>query len=94
MVRAVHRHGGVIGPELNFGGRVVQPWSQRPRVLGAVGRAVRGRRGFVPHALDRDDIAEIVERFADAARRAAEAGCDFVGIHGAHGYLLSQFLSP
>ena len=47
-----------------------------------------------PRALDRGEIAEIVERFGDAARRAAEAGCDFIGIHSAHGYLLSQFLSP
>jgi 2,4-dienoyl-CoA reductase-like NADH-dependent reductase (Old Yellow Enzyme family)/thioredoxin reductase len=94
MVRAVHRHGGIIGPELNYGGRVVQPWisgleSRAPSVVPYVGAG-----GFAPRALDRGEIAEIVERFADAACRAAEAGCDFIGIHSAHGYLLSQFLSP
>lgn len=94
LVRAVHRHGGVIGPELNYGGRVVQPWisglqSRAPSVVPYAGAG-----GFAPRALDRGEIAEIVQRFADAARRAIEAGCDFVGIHGAHGYLLSQFLSP
>jgi 2,4-dienoyl-CoA reductase-like NADH-dependent reductase (Old Yellow Enzyme family)/thioredoxin reductase len=94
MVRAVHRHGGVIGPELNYGGRVVQPWisgleSRAPSVVPYAGAG-----GFAPRALDRGEIGEIVERFADAARRAAEAGCDFIGIHSAHGYLLSQFLSP
>ena len=40
------------------------------------------------------EIEEIVLRFADAARRAVEAGCDFIGIHSAHGYLLRQFLPP
>jgi 2,4-dienoyl-CoA reductase-like NADH-dependent reductase (Old Yellow Enzyme family)/thioredoxin reductase len=94
LVRAVHRHGGVIGPELNYGGRVVQPWisgleSRAPSVVPYAGAG-----GFAPRALDRGEIAEIVQRFADAARRAIEAGCDFVGIHSAHGYLLSQFLSP
>ena len=94
MVEAVHRHGGVIGPELNYGGRVVQPWvsgleSRAPSVVPYAGAG-----GYAPRALDVGEIQEIVARFADAARRAAEAGCDFIGIHSAHGYLLSQFLSP
>ncbi len=94
LVAAVHRGGGVIGPELNYGGRVVQPWisgleSRAPSVVPYAGAG-----GYAPKALDRGEIAAIVERFGDAARRAAEAGCDFIGIHSAHGYLLSQFLSP
>jgi 2,4-dienoyl-CoA reductase-like NADH-dependent reductase (Old Yellow Enzyme family) len=40
------------------------------------------------------EIAEIIERFADAAARAVEAGFQLLEIHGAHGYLGSQFLSP
>ncbi|HEV7247489.1 MAG TPA: NADH:flavin oxidoreductase/NADH oxidase [Shinella sp.] len=47
-----------------------------------------------PHALSAEEIAEIVESFAAAARRAVEAGFDFVEVHGAHGYLLHSFLSP
>ena len=94
LVAAVHRHGGRVGPELNYGGRVVHP-----EVSGLESRApsavpYAGAGGWAPRPLDRESIAEIVERFGDAARRAVEAGCDFVGIHGAHGYLLSQFLSP
>jgi 2,4-dienoyl-CoA reductase-like NADH-dependent reductase (Old Yellow Enzyme family)/thioredoxin reductase len=94
LVRAVHCAGGVVGPELNYGGRVVQPWisgleSRAPSVVPYEGAAP-----FAPRALDRDEIATIVERFGAAARSAAEAGCDFIGIHSAHGYLLSQFLSP
>ncbi len=94
LVAAVHRHGGRVGPELNYGGRVVHP-----EVSGLESRApsavpYAGAGGWSPRPLDRGSIAEIVERFGEAARRAAEAGCDFIGIHGAHGYLLSQFLSP
>jgi 2,4-dienoyl-CoA reductase-like NADH-dependent reductase (Old Yellow Enzyme family) len=44
--------------------------------------------------LENDEITEIMERFAATARIAAEAGFDGVQIHGAHGYLVSQFLSP
>ncbi len=47
-----------------------------------------------PAALDRGDLAQVRAAFADAARRAAALGLDAVQIHGAHGYLLHQFLSP
>ncbi|MEU2432209.1 MULTISPECIES: NADH:flavin oxidoreductase/NADH oxidase [unclassified Streptomyces] len=48
----------------------------------------------VPDELTTARIAEIVDRFADAARRALDAGFEVVEVHGAHGYLLGEFLSP
>ena len=48
----------------------------------------------MPKAMSEDDIAEVVRRFAEAARLAEQAGFSGVEIHAAHGYLLSQFLSP
>ncbi|MBN2283911.1 MAG: FAD-dependent oxidoreductase [Deltaproteobacteria bacterium] len=47
-----------------------------------------------PREMTADDIGEIIAAFGDAAGRAREAGFDAVEVHGAHGYLLTQFLSP
>lgn len=48
----------------------------------------------VPHELTTDEIKQLVQAYAKAATRAKKAGFDFVEIHGAHGYLITQFLSP
>ena len=85
LVQAVHRHGGVVGPELNRCGRVVQPWVKGMESCAPSAIAYAGAGGHVPRALLVDEIADIVQCFADAARRAAEAGCDVIGLHGAHG---------
>jgi len=48
----------------------------------------------VPHELSVDEIKTLVEDFRKAAKRAVDAGFDVLEIHGAHGYLIHQFLSP
>lgn len=47
-----------------------------------------------PSEMTVDDIMETIEAFKNGARRAKEAGFDIIEIHGAHGYLINQFLSP
>jgi 2,4-dienoyl-CoA reductase-like NADH-dependent reductase (Old Yellow Enzyme family) len=47
-----------------------------------------------PKALDEGEIEALIGKFADGARRAARVGYDFIELHGAHGYLINQFLSP
>ncbi|MEI3789911.1 MULTISPECIES: NADPH dehydrogenase NamA [unclassified Chryseobacterium] len=48
----------------------------------------------IPHVLTADEIKEQVQNFKEAAKRAVKAGFDMIEIHGAHGYLIHQFLSP
>ena len=48
----------------------------------------------LPRELTTEEVKELVEKFAQGARRAKEAGYDAVELHGAHGYLINQFLSP
>ena len=67
----------------------------RPPWQGVSASALaEGPAGIVPRAMDRDDIRRNVAAWRDAARRSVDAGFDLCEIHGAHGYLIHQFLSP
>jgi len=87
-------HGGRMWMQLNHAGR------QSPRRLSRVPVApsavpMRGMGGVfaTPRALTGAEIEQVIARFATAAAIAREAGFDGVQLHGAHGYLISQFLS-
>ena len=88
---------GKIGSQLCHGGRQVtrdvtgmQPEGPSP----IPGPIPTGFTMEVPEEMSVARIAEVVDEFAQAARRSKEAGFDLVEIHGAHGYLLCQFISP
>ena len=61
----------------------------RARARGGVGLI-----GTPPRAIEESEISGLIDLYAQGARRAKAAGFDAVELHGAHGYLLSQFLSP
>jgi 2,4-dienoyl-CoA reductase-like NADH-dependent reductase (Old Yellow Enzyme family) len=52
------------------------------------------KRRFLPKEMDKDDIRAVLDAFREATRRSMDAGYDIVEVHGAHGYLIHQFLSP
>jgi hypothetical protein len=53
-----------------------------------------GAQNQVPRAMTRADMDQLTAQFVAATRRAAEAGFDWLELHGAHGYLLSSFICP
>jgi 2,4-dienoyl-CoA reductase-like NADH-dependent reductase (Old Yellow Enzyme family) len=91
---AIHEEGGKVAFQLAHGGvnanrgligQVPVGPSNRPRDPATFTR---------PKRMTEVQILEVIEAFGQAARRAVEAGADGVQIHAAHGYLVSQFLSP
>ena len=67
---------------------------QRWQVVGPSALSAGERYSESPIALEVSEMDDIVKKFGEAARRADAAGYDVIEIHGAHGYLLAQFLSP
>ncbi|RMF96632.1 MAG: NADH:flavin oxidoreductase [Candidatus Schekmanbacteria bacterium] len=80
-----------IAVQINHGGRQSDPSITSPIAPSAI--RPRGMR-VKPREMTKEEIKDVIRKFADAAVRAEEAGVDAVQIHSAHGYLLSQFLSP
>ena len=66
----------------------------RPAAPSAVALGLPGGQFGAPRAMTVDEIKQVVEGFGRAASIARKTGFDGVQVHGAHGYLLSQFLSP
>jgi 2,4-dienoyl-CoA reductase-like NADH-dependent reductase (Old Yellow Enzyme family) len=90
---AVHERGGrVVAQIVHCGGQA----TREATGLGPVAPSAVASPGYseVPVELSADDIDALVASFANAARRIRNAGYDGVQLHGAHGYLLAQFLSP
>ena len=105
IVRFIHSQGARAGIQLAHAGRkasMTAPFGGERLLTVEEGRwepvapsAVAFSPNYaVPKALDEAEIEGVVQAFANAAKRAEEAGFDFIEIHGAHGYLLHEFLSP
>ena len=95
MATRLHAAGGRVFQQLWHGGAAIEQRSlhnfQPPLAPSAVPSPMVG---VVPQVLTQAVIDELVEAFAAAARRCEQGGLDGVELHGAHGYLIGQFLSP
>lgn len=99
VATAVHEAGGKIAWQIANHGKLYSAWLSRiprPEEIKVLGPSAIPwvRNGVAPQEATKEDIERIVEGFGEAARRVKEAGFDAVEIHGAHGYMITQWLSP
>lgn len=92
---AVHRHGSRYILQLSHAGRQQDVAGVENEGLKALSSTSQTEsfHGFECEAMSEEQIAEVVACFAAGARRARDAGLDGVELHGANGYLITQFLS-
>lgn len=110
ITELIKSHGAVPGIQLSHAGRKGRrsvPWEGRIPLAKCPGvdhgeewdligpSAIPHAEKYpIPEEMTHDDIHEVLEAWGQAARRANQAGFDVLEIHGAHGYLVHQFLSP
>lgn len=93
LVRAAHAGKAAIGIQLYHAGRQTNSGITGIKPV-APSPIADPTENEVPHQLSIKEIQNLVKAYGAAAKRAKKAGMDFVEIHGAHGYLITQFLSP
>ncbi|MBP1763968.1 MAG: NADH-dependent flavin oxidoreductase, Oye family [Firmicutes bacterium] len=93
LTAMVHSYGSSIVLQLAYGGSATT-FKPEQRVIWGPSAVPEIGTGVVPKEMSKDDIRKLVTEFADAAYRAKQGGFDGVEIHAAHGYLMSQWLSP
>lgn len=91
VVQEAHRYGAKIGIQLGHAGRK----SETSNLTHLAPSALSFSTDYLtPSAMTLQDIQSVVEAFKQAAQRADQAGFDAIELHGAHGYLINQFMSP
>ncbi|MEM7638361.1 MAG: NADH:flavin oxidoreductase/NADH oxidase family protein [Pseudomonadota bacterium] len=87
--------GGKVVMQLSHAGRQTQKMvNPQPDAPSAIAVDLPGGQFGTPRAMTGDDIKRLIEKYAIATKAARAAGFDGVQVHSAHGYLMSQFLSP
>lgn len=95
--QAGRAHGARMWMQINHPGRQVYAKTNPEAIAPSAVPVEMGRYSKLftpPRAMTQDDIRHVIDQFATTAELAERAGFDGVEIHAAHGYLLSQFLSP
>ena len=91
LVEGIKRFGAVPAIQLQHAGRK----NETPGISSYAPSALSFSEKYkTPGAMDKAKIEDVVQKFVQAAQRAVEAGFKIIELHGAHGYLIHQFLSP
>ena len=91
IVDGCHEQGAKVGIQLGHAGRKSEVMSEKNIAPSPIAFSERYR---TPTEMTKDEIIQVKTAFKEAARRADLAGFDVIELHGAHGYLISEFLSP
>jgi NADPH2 dehydrogenase len=91
LVQTCKTNGAKIGIQLQHAGR---KYESKTETIFSPSAIAYSDEYQVPKEMTKDDIKRVVEAFKNAAKRCIEIGYDIIEIHGAHGYLINQFLSP
>ena len=94
LMDAIHEEGGKVVVQLHHAGRQSVPPYIFNEIPEAPSRVACPVLNFVPEAMSNARVWEVIDEYGDAAVRAKAAGADGVEVHGAHGYLVAQFMSP
>lgn len=89
----IHKQGVACGVQINHAGSATASSITGHKIIGP-SAIVHPKSTEVPDEMSTDEINDIKRYFREATARVKKAGFDFVEIHGCHGYLLNQFLSP
>jgi 2,4-dienoyl-CoA reductase-like NADH-dependent reductase (Old Yellow Enzyme family)/NADPH-dependent 2,4-dienoyl-CoA reductase/sulfur reductase-like enzyme len=93
VAESIKEHGALAVAQINHNGRILSEDTTGLQTV-AVSTYSNPATGELSIEFSAEEIQEMVEKYAQAARRIKEAGFDAVEVHGAHGYLLAQFISP
>ncbi len=97
IAEAIKSGGAKAALHLSHGGRVAgRPGTGEDIPVPVAPSAISADQSghMAPRELTVDEIKEIEDKYAEAALRVKEVGFDVLGLHGAHAYLINQFLSP
>ena len=94
LMDAIHEEGAKVVVQLHHAGRQSVPPYIFNEMPEAPSKVACPMLNFVPEAMTTERVWEVIDEFGDAAVRAKKAGADGVEVHGAHGYLVAQFMSP
>jgi 2,4-dienoyl-CoA reductase-like NADH-dependent reductase (Old Yellow Enzyme family) len=93
IIPGVHKRGAKIAMQIVHPGSLEDPGLKGAKPI-APSAIPLNKRNIVPREMALDEISEMVEIFSQSCRRVKDAGFDAVQLHGGHGYIISNFISP